>query len=79
MSIADKFTGHGRPEATKYDRVRHESMKLRPIGYGYFPVNRTLSSKPICCVCEVEIDEPLVRFINKKPCHRKCFLKDAKG
>jgi len=73
-------TNYGRPENSKYDHVRHETMRLRPIGYGYFHINRSQRDPQKCGVCGEEITElPVVRFINKKPVHKECFLKDARG
>lgn len=68
-----QMTGYGLPENTKYDRERHAKMRLRPIGYGYFMVNRTIDT-PICEACGEEVENP-VRFINKRPYHKECFLK----
>jgi hypothetical protein len=67
------LTGHGRPENTSYDRSRHEKMRLKPMGYGYFHINRTLAEPTICEGCGNEVSNP-VRFINKKPYHKECFL-----
>jgi len=69
-----EVTWHGRPEPTQYDRDRHAKMKLRPIGYGYFSVNRSLPEALLCELCKQEVENP-VRFINKKPYHRECYLK----
>lgn len=71
MASVEKITGAGNPEPTTYDRVRHESMKLRPIGYGFFPVNRTIDI-PICGLCKQECPNP-VRFHNGKPYHQECY------
>lgn len=74
MASVEKITGAGRPEPTTYDKVRHESMKLRPIGYGYFHVNRSFSTVT-CNGCGNEINGLVGYYINKKPYHRECFLK----
>lgn len=68
---SSKITGAGRPEPTNYDRQRHAKMNLRPIGYGFFPVNRTID--PILCgKCFNEIQNP-TRFHNGKPYHVECY------
>lgn len=70
---SSEITGYGRPENTNYDRARHGSMKLKPIGYGYFHTNRTID-KVFCELCKNEVENP-VRFINKRPYHKECFDK----
>lgn len=70
---ASAITGHGKPENTSYDRARHAKMRLRPIAYGHFMVNRILQETPLCEGCKLEIEKPTY-FINKRPYHEECFL-----
>lgn len=65
-------TGYAKPEPTAYDRNRHSKMRLRPIGYGYFHVNRSEIEVPVCEGCGAEVENP-VRFHNHKPYHIECY------
>jgi hypothetical protein len=66
------LTGGYRPENTAYDRARHAKMKLRPIGYGYFHINRSEIETPKCEGCGAEVENP-VRFHNRRPYHVECY------
>lgn len=68
------LTGRGRPENTDYDRNRHAKMRLRPISYGFFAINRSIPKAPVCEGCGAEVENP-VRFHNKKPYHKECYNK----
>lgn len=45
----DKIVRGGGPENTAYDRMRHESMKLKPMGMYGIPKSFLDSSKMTCC------------------------------
>ena len=69
---SSQVTGAGKPEPTAYDRARHGKMRLRPIGYGYFHINRSEIPAAICGKCGAEVENP-VRFHNKIPYHVECY------
>ena len=68
---SSQVTGAGKPEPTAYDRARHGKMRLRPIGYGYFHINRT-KEEVLCGKCGAEVENP-VRFHNGIPYHKECY------
>ena len=75
MDSRSIITGHGKPESTAYDQARHAKMNLKPIGYGYHHVNRTLSGLPVCEGFGNEIEHNPVKYsINKRLYHKECFL-----
>jgi hypothetical protein len=69
---SSQVTGAHKPENTAYDKARHAKMRLKPIGYGYFHINRSEIEPPICEGCKQEVENP-VRFHNRKPYHVECY------
>lgn len=49
----DQIARGGGPEATKYDQMRHESMRLRPLGMYGIPKFQFDSAKLFPGTCEM--------------------------
>ena len=75
MSYTDRISRAGGPENSKYDRRRHEQMRLRPIGtYGQMFIGlKALPSSVTCKTCGRGINGPHL-IINGETYHSGgCF------
>ena len=70
--IDPRKTFQNLPENTKYDKRRHEEMRLKPIRYGFFKVAKEEIEPLVCSICINDINGESV-IIDKKPFHPKCY------